>query len=135
MSKRANDLLQERVILSFDHPQVTADTTWKFFKVPAGRKLRIDQVDYINATGLAEDATNIFALLLKADATTVASLSTDSAAATDASIPANTFVALTLAADAALVAAADAVLSLTADEGGTATLPAGRLVVHARYVQ
>lgn len=137
MSKRANEFLQERVVLSFDHPEVSGDTVWKFFKVPAGRTLKIDAVEYINPTGLAQDTTNVFNLILKHGSTTVASWSTDNdLMVPDASIPADTFMTLTPAAAAAdLVAPADAVLSFTADEGGTATLPAGRVVVHARYVQ
>ena len=136
MSRRPNQTEQERIVLSFDHPEVTDITVWKFFKVPAGRKLRIDAAEYINPTGLAEDTTNVFALAVKHGATTVASWSTDSdLLATDASIPADTFMTLTPAAsDADLVAPAAAVLSLTATEGGTATLPAGRLVLHCRYV-
>lgn len=136
-AKRKNDFLQERVVLTFDHPAVTADTTWKLFKVPAGRKLVVDQVDYLNPTGLAEDASNIFELSVKNGSTVVAGpLSTDSAAATDASIVADTFTDVTISATAAnRVLAAGDVLSLLADETGTATLPAGRIVVHARYVQ
>lgn len=132
---RRPEIAQEAVVLSFDHPEVTGDTVWKFFKVPAGKKLRIDKCDYINVTGLAQDTTNVFNLIVKHGSTTVASWSTDNdLMVPDASIPADTFMALTLEADANLVAPADAVLSFTADEGGTATLPAGRLVVHGRYV-
>ncbi len=134
--KRKNNPWEERFTLSFDHPEVTADTTWKFFQVPAGRKLRVDKVDYLNVTGLAEDATNIFALSLNNGSVVMAGpLSTDSAAATDASIVANTFTEIPLSATSAnTVAAAGDVLSLFADEGGSATLPAGRIVVHGRYV-
>lgn len=132
---RKNEVIQERVVLSFDHPAVTSTTTWKFFKVPAGRKLRIDAVEYLNPTGLAEDASNIFALAVKQGSTTVGSLSTDSAAVADASIAANTFTTMTPSATAAdLTAPAAAELSLVATETGTASLPAGRIVVHARYV-
>lgn len=136
--KRKNDFLQERVVLSFDHPAVTSDTEWKFFKVPSGKTLKIDQVEYINPTGLAEDATNVFALSLKNGSVVVAGpYSSDSdGAGADNSIPANTFFDLTLSSTSTeLVAAAGDVLSLLADEGGTASLPAGRVVVHARYIQ
>lgn len=140
MSKRQNDFLQERVVLSFDHPSVTEDTEWQVFKVPAGRKLKVDAVDYINPTGLAEDATHAFALSLMNGAVVVAGpFSTDSdGAAADDSLPADEWISLDLSATAAnLVAEAGDVLSFLADEGAgaTATLPAGRVVVHARYVQ
>ena len=138
MSKRQNDFLQERVVLSFDHPSVTGDTTWKFFKVPAGRKLKIDAVEYINPTGLAEHADNHFAFSLKKGSTVMAGpLSTDAdGAALDDSLVADTFTTIPLSATAAdTVADGGDVLAFLADEGGTATLPAGRVVVHARYVQ
>lgn len=135
MPRRPNQTEQERVVLAFDHPEVTATTVWKLFKVPAGRKLLIDAAEYINPTGLAEDTTNVFALAVKHGTTVVASWSTDSdLMEPDASIPADTFMELTPAALASRVAPAAAVLSLTATEGGTATLPAGRLVLHCRYV-
>lgn len=135
--KRTNEFLQERVVLSFDHPSVTATTAWKFFKVPAGRTLKIDAVEYLNPTGLAEDASNNFALAVKADAVVVGSLNTDSDLDPDigASIAANTFTTMTPGTAAESVAAAGAELSLTATETGTATLPAGRVIVHARYIQ
>lgn len=133
---RRPEIAQEAVVLSFDHPEVSGDTTWKFFQVPPGKTLRIDRVDYINPTGLAQDTTNVFALKLLADAVVAASWSTDNdLMVPDASIPADTFMALTLSAtDSELIADAESVLSLFADEGGTATLPPGRLIVHGRYV-
>lgn len=137
MPKRANDFLQESVVLSFDHADLTSDTTSKFFKVPAGRKLRVTKVEYINPTGLAEHASNFFALSLKNGSTVMAGpLSTDSAGSGDNGIVADTFTELTLSAtEANRIASAGDVLSFLADETGTATLPAGRLVVHATYVQ
>lgn len=138
MSKRQNDFLHERVVLSFDHPEATDDIEWKFFKVPIGRKLLVDQVDYINPTGLAQDTTNVFALSLKNGSVVMAGpRSTDNdLSVPDASIVADTFESLALSATPSeLVAEGGDVLSFLADEGGSATLPPGRLVVHARYVQ
>jgi hypothetical protein len=138
MNKRQNDFLQERVVLSFDHPEVTEDTEWKIFKVPAGRRLRVDQVDYLNVTGLAEGTTNVYALSLKNGSTVMAGpLSTDSdLSVPDASIVANTFTDIPVSATASeLIAEAGDVLSFLADEGASQTLPAGRVIVHARYVQ
>jgi len=135
MPRRPNLTEQERIVLSFDHPQVTDTTVWKFFKVPTGRRLRIDAAEYINPTGLAEAATNVFALAVKHGSTTLASWSTDSdLSADDMSIPVDTFMTLTPGAATTLIAPSAAVLSLTATEGGTATLPPGRLVLHCRYV-
>jgi hypothetical protein len=127
---------QEAVCFSFDHPQVTETTAWNIFRVPTGKTFRVDRVDYLNVTGLAEDTTNVFALALNLDATEAASWSTDSdLMVADAGIPADEFMELTLATDVAdLVCVADSVVSLVATEGGAATLPAGRVIVHGRYV-
>lgn len=133
-AKRKNDFLQERVVLSFDHAAATADATTKLFKVPAGRKLKIDAVDYINPTGLAADATNAFIVKLLKGSTVVASWSTLTGA--EGAIAANTFVSLVLSATAAdLTFDAADIMSLFLDEQADTTLPAGRVVVHARYVQ
>lgn len=121
------------VVLTLEHAQVTADTTAKFFKVPAGKKLRIDAVDYINPTGLTNDAANYFALQIRKGSTVMASWSTLTGA--EGAIAADTFVALTLSAtDANRVADAGDVLNYNLDETGTQTLPAGRFVIRGRYV-
>jgi len=131
---RPPTVFQERVVLSFDHPSVTATTTWKFHKAK-GRSFRVDSVRYINPTGLTGDAANAFTGVLKNGATVVATIfntETDNGGAT---LTADTFVDGTLSAtDANRVLAADDVLSLVATEVGTATLPAGRVVVEGRYV-
>lgn len=213
---------EERVTMTFDHPSVTATTTWKVWKVPSGKKFILDRASYINPTGLAEDTTNVFdgAVLTsgKTNFTFTASATTDEATATahglvtgdgpfhltnsGGALPAglslltnywvirtaaNTFkfattyanalagtavdltgagtgthtlvlnvlsrlfntdsdltpdVGATLAADTfvegsvtgTLWCAAGDVISLVATEGGTATLPAGRLVIEGRLL-
>lgn len=134
---RRPEIAQESVVIPFDHPQVTDDTEWKIFQVPPGKTFRLDRVDYLNPTGLAEDTTNVFALSVKNGATVMAGpLSTDSdGAGADNSIAADTFTEIPLSAtDSDLIAAAGDEISLLADEGGAATLPAGRLTLHGRYV-
>lgn len=132
--KRQNDFLHERVVLSFDHPAITSTTAWKFFKVPAGRSLKIDSIEYLNPTGLAADASNSYVVAAKADAVVLGSLDTNTVGG--ASIAANTFTVMTPSATPTdLVAAAGSILSLTGTKTGTQTLPIGRVVVHARYVQ
>ncbi len=125
---------QERDSFSFDHPAVTADTTWKIWQAP--RAFVIEWVRYINETGLAEDTTNVFAGSIKIGTTVAATIfDTDSDAAGSNSLAANTFVAGALSAVAgATVGAADDIVSLFADEGGSATLPAGRVIVGVRYL-
>lgn len=46
--------------MTFDHPEVTASTTWKLWKVPTGKAFVLDRASYINPTGLAEATTNVF---------------------------------------------------------------------------
>lgn len=142
ISRDLNQDFQEYVTFAYDHIEVTADTVVKLFKVPAGRKMRIDKVDYINPTGLAAHNDNWFEIALKNGSTKIAAWSTDgngtgiNGAAAEGTITADTFIELTKSStDASLIAAAADVLSLSLDETGTATLPAGRIVVHARYVQ
>jgi hypothetical protein len=138
MARRQNKTTQEPFLLAYDHAETSADLTVNLFKVPVGKRIRVDGVDYINPTGLAEDATHAFSVKLMNDSTVVASWSTDSdGAAADDSIPADTFIALALnATPSNLVYEADDVMALFLDEGAgaTATLPAGRIVVRGRYV-
>ncbi len=135
LSRRTNDLLQERVVIPCDHPEVTGDTTIKFFN--ASRDFRVTRAYYINPTGLAEDTTNVFAGSVKNGSTVVATLfNTDSdLAGADNSLAADTLVEGVLSAtDANRILAAGDWLSLLLDEGGAATLPAGRLVVEGFYL-
>lgn len=130
------DDLQQAVELAFDHAVATdADRTDKFWKCPTGKRLRVDSVQYINVTGLAEHAANFAVLSVNNGATVIASKSTDSAAPADASIAADTFVDFTMAAaDADRIVEGGEVLSFKIDESGTTTVPAGRVIVHGRYV-
>lgn len=118
--------------VAFTHPSVTADTTTKEYKT-GSRPLRISGIDYINPTGLAQDASNYFAIQVKVGSTVVGSWSTLTSA--QGTIAADTFVALVLnATDANLVVPAGSTLTLLLDETGTATLPAGKVIVRGRYL-
>lgn len=133
--RQPNREIQERITLTYDHAQLTGDLTVKLYDVPAGRKLKVERVRYINPTGLAEDAANYFAISVKNGSTVVAGpLSTDSAGAGTNSIAADTFTAITVATDGSEVLDAGDVLSVLFDETGTATLPAGRVVIDALLV-
>jgi hypothetical protein len=115
-------------------PNITQDTTYNLWVVPGERAARIDKVFYINPTGLAGHGSNTFTLSLKNGETVMASWSTDTDDG-EGSIPADEFIELTLSAtDADLVAVADDVLSMLFDEGGTASLPPGRFLIHGRYL-
>ena len=131
------DDLQQAVELAFDHAVATdADRTDKFWKCPAGKRLRVDSVQYINVTGLAEASANAALLSVNNGATVIASWDTDSdLSATDVSIPADAFIDFNMAADDEdrIVEEGD-VLSFVINESGTTTVPAGRVIVHGRYV-
>lgn len=119
--------------VAYDHVAVTADTTVKLFTVPAGKRFRLLRAEYINPTGLAQDATNYFTVKVLAGATVMASWSTLTGA--QGTIAADTFVDLVNSAtDSELIAAAAAVIALFLDETGTASLPAGRIVLHGYYL-
>lgn len=131
--RRPNNTTEEHVEFAYDHAALTADTTVKLWKCPAGRKFRVDSVEYINPTGLAAHAADFFALKLNKGATLVADWSTETGQ--EGTIAADTFVSFTNAALAARSFTAGDVMSIQFDESGTATLPAGRLVVRGKYVE
>lgn len=134
MSNRLNDPDTERVVMTFDHAALTATTTTKLWKVPTGRRFKVERASYINPTGLVGDGTNAFMGEVKNGSTVVATLfNTDTGDAGGASLAADTFVEGTLSATAAnLWLAAGDILSAVLTEDGTATLPAGRLVIEGR---
>lgn len=129
-------LSAEKFDLVITHPQVTADTTTKEYKTRANKRLRIDAVRYHNATGLAQDASNTFNIKLQTGAGPTVLASWDTTTTTgQGTIAADTFVSMVLnATPANLILAGDAELSLFLDETGTATLPAGKLIVHGTYL-
>lgn len=134
LPKTPNGGLQTGFYLAVDHVAVTADTTVKLDKVPSGLKLRIDSVQYVNPTGLAQDASNYFNIkVLKGASTVVANWSTLTGA--EGTLTANTFVNMVMSStDADKVLDAADELSYFLDETGTASLPAGRIVIRGRYV-
>jgi hypothetical protein len=126
--RRPNQLFSERVTLSYDHAQLTQDTTFKRWTVPAGRSFRLDRALIINPTGLAVDASNFFNIKVKKGSTVMANRSTG----TDA-LAADTFHEMGYAAsDGDRVAAAGDVISIEFDETGTQTLPPGTVVIEGR---
>ncbi len=49
--------------IPFAHAQVTAGLSAKLWKAP--QRVRVESIAYVNPTGLAEDATNVFAITIK----------------------------------------------------------------------
>ncbi len=112
--------------VSVPHAAVTADTTVPVFK--ARKRTRVETVRYNNPTGLAEDAANYFAGTLKNGATVVATIfDTNSAGAGTNSLAAGWTDGSVVTAERVLEV--DETLDLILDETGTATLPAGSVLV------
>lgn len=131
---RARNLqYQETQVFPIDLASVAATTTVKFAKVK-NRKFRVDSVQYINPTGFVQDPANYWAVTLNNGATVAASWSTLTGA--QGTIAANTFVEVVPSAtDANLVFSdADVMSVVMTKTGAPAALPAGRLLVHGRYV-
>jgi hypothetical protein len=123
---------QESQTFYFDHAQVTETTTLKLIKLSNRYPFRIDTVYYLNPTGLATHVDDWFVIALKNGSTVISDWSTDTGE--EGTIAADTFVTLTNSVtDADLVVAAAGTLTLLLTEGGSATLPAGRIVIHGRY--
>jgi len=132
VAKRSDNPWQEQFVLTFDHALASATTTTKLLTTQ--RSMRIDKVEYINPTGYTQDATNYFTIALKQGATAIATWSCLTGA--NGTIAADTFVNPTLSAtDADRAPLAGVVLSLALTKFAVAAnLPAGRIVVHGRYV-
>ena len=143
-TRRPNTKYQEPFCLAIDIPEAAdADVTELVMVIPTGKSLRVDQVQYVNPTGLAGHGTNFAHISLFKDSTEMYRWNTDSNDATgsiagtasEGTIAAATFVDLTASpTDAALVAEATDVLSIVINESGTTTVPAGRVVIRGRWV-
>lgn len=128
--RRPNDYWQDRVPLPIDHPSTAATLILKFHKCLL--PFLVEKVDYVNPTGLVSDVTNFFDIELKNGATSIAKWTTATAA--QGTIAAATFVTVPIPTPANTYPIANDVLSLVLTLHGAQTLPAGRLVVHGRYL-
>lgn len=115
-----------------NHALTAVDVTTKEHKTKAGKVFTVDTVDYINPTGLAQDATNFAVVKLLNGATVLATWSTETGQ--QGTLAANTFVSMVLnGTPANLDLAAGTTITLDIDINGVQTLPAGRLIIHGRY--
>lgn len=125
---------QDEIVLVYDHGSTTATTAVKLYKVPTGKSLKIVAADYVNPTGLATDASNIFSLSIRNGAT-LATVERSNNSSGGSAFTADAWNALTLHATAAnSVFAAGDTVSFVMTETGTATLPVGRVVIHAKFI-
>lgn len=116
--------------IHLDNASLAADTT-VVLDTPV-RRFRVVQGRYYNATGLAEDVTNFFNIKVLLGAVIAANWSTETGQ--EGTIAAATTVTLSAPSDISDAAAVGGtVLSVLYDETGTATLPAGRLVLDCEY--
>lgn len=115
------------------HPEVTSDTTTKEFETSLSRPFILESAQYLNPTGLVQDASNYFTIKILNGATVLASWSTLTGA--QGTIAADTFVTMVMnATPTNLILDAATVISLFLDETGTSDLPAGKVVLTGRYV-
>lgn len=128
------DLHEEVEQISVDHGEATEDVTVKIFKTPADRFFVVTGVDYVNPTGLSNDATNFFGIKLVhgSGPTVAATWSTETGE--EGALGANTMVALTLGVAANRIVPPATEVSLLLDEDGSQTLPAGRACVKGYYI-
>lgn len=130
MPRRQNEFLSTESPYPYSHASLTATLVEELLKVT--RRMRVVRVSYGNATGLAVNASNFFALTLVKTGSVV--VATGASTATVA-IPAGGFTSMVLSTvGGALFLEAGETLSFSATRTGTATLPAGRLNVELAYV-
>ncbi len=121
---------RERFTLEYDNASLTADLTVVLDAPP--KRFYIEGARYYNATGLVAHAANFFNIKVLIGATVAANWSTETGE--EGTIAAATFVTFSRPSDVSDAAgAADAVVSVLFDEDGTATLPAGRIVIDCVY--
>lgn len=132
LPRRKAKFLQESRTISFDHGSTNASVTTKIWKVPAGRSFRVRRAFYNNPTGLAANASNYFDVRILNAALIAAKWST--LTGSDGTLTADTPVELVLQTDANLVLPAGTVLSFATILTGTATLPAGRVVIEGDLI-
>jgi hypothetical protein len=125
MARRPNEFLSTKYTIPYDHAALTATASPEIFK--ATERTRVMGARYGNATGLAQNGSNSYALTMSK--TGSVAVATGANTATTA-IPAGGFTEFTLSAVAgAVVLEVGDVLSFTATRTGTQTLPVGRLLV------
>lgn len=131
MTKRPNQYTQDRFVLRYENGSLTADANVPLME--ASRKFRIDKAKYVNPTGLAADASNYFDIQVKKGSNVALNWSTETGE--EGTLTAGEWATLSEASDKSrLVFDAGDLLSLTFDETGTATLPAGYLVLECSYL-
>jgi len=129
--RRKNLYLQERVLISHPHGQKTAPAFEAIFK-PVSDFL-VTKIRYVSESGLVADATNFFALSVRNNDTAAVLANWSTEVGEEGTISSESFADFVSTA-ASHVVAKDETLIFNFVEGGTATLPPGRLQIEGRYL-
>lgn len=131
-ARRANNPWQEAFSIGYDEAGASATAAVKLMSCQ--RAMRIDRVEIDIPAGYTGDAANYYTIALKKGSTVIAQWSTLTSA--QGTIAADTFVNLiNSATDANLVTTVGDVISVSFTKTASAVnLPAGRIVMHGRYV-
>lgn len=119
---------------SLVHASLTATTTDFLITVPTGKVFVVDAVQYYNATGLAADVSNYFALTIQNSGATKVAASWSTQTSAQGAITAATPVSLVNGTLANRTFTAGEIINFVATEAGSATLPAGRILVLGRFI-
>jgi RNase P/RNase MRP subunit p29 len=135
MTRRRNDFLQDREVITYKHVQVTADTTLEIYITPSDRPLVIDRVLYTNDGALAADDTNYVIIKLLNGASTVAASWSTKLTGGNGALVAGTLNTLVLSSTPSdLNPVAGTKLKLFLDATGTPTVPTGTIRVEGRLL-
>lgn len=115
-----------------EHDQATATTEVALFKNRSDRHLLIRALRYYNATGLAAHASDFFAITVEDAAGTKVYGTWSTEDGEEGTIAAGAYVDLVLGDDLVVAPDEEVVLQLT--ETGTATLPAGAVIIDGDYL-
>ncbi len=122
----------EKLVQVFDHPENADGGAVVTNFLYATERIVVDEVRYVNVTGLAADAANYGELKLLQGAVEVAVWSTETGQ--EGTIAADTYVQLTNGTEPNRIVEAGEELTFSVAESGTTTIPAGRFEVHYRVV-
>lgn len=120
--------------LSLVNASLTADLEDFLYTVPTGKVLVLDSATYYNATGLAADVSNYFNIKVQLDGGTRVAFNWSTQTSAQGALVADTASALVAGTLANRTFVGGERIDVMFDETGSATLPAGRVVVTGRLI-
>lgn len=124
----------QAVVMSLVNASLTQDLEDHLYTVPAGRVFVVDSATYYNATGLAADASNYFNIKVQLDGGSQIAANWSTLNSAEGALVADTATALVNGTLANRTFLGGQRIDVMFDETGTATLPAGRIVVTGRLI-